>query len=223
MKTKIKVLIIFLIGITSISTFKVYADEYNTLNLVDTLKEEEIELKYSKYKETDKQITIYMFRGKGCGYCKAFLNFMNDIAEEYGKYFKLVTYEVWYDENNASLMTNVSNFLNKPASGVPYIIIGETVFSGYAKDYDENIKKAIMELYETDESDRYDVFEEIEKENNKSEKENTNIIVWNLLFITTATIIITANINSKFKKLEQSIETISKGNNTNDKNKEVEE
>ena len=70
-------------------------EDYNTLNLEDTLKEESIDLEFDNYEETDDQITIYLFRGKGCGYCRAFLTFLNSITEEYGKYFKLVSFETF--------------------------------------------------------------------------------------------------------------------------------
>ena len=39
----------------------------------ELLKAKEIELAYPDYKETDDQITIYMFRGTGCTYCRSFL------------------------------------------------------------------------------------------------------------------------------------------------------
>ena len=69
-------------------------DEYEHKNFKDTLAAESIELKNKDYKETDDQITIYMFRGQGCAYCRSFLEFLNSISNEYGKYFKLVSFEV---------------------------------------------------------------------------------------------------------------------------------
>lgn len=137
-----------------------FLEDYNTKNLKETLKEEEIELKYKGYKENKKQIPIYVFRGSGCQYCNGFLNFLNDNAEEYGKYFKLVSFEVWSDAKNADLLTEVSEFLEQPAGGVPYIIIGNQVFPGYAKEYEDAIKKAIKDEY--DSKNKYDVFEELE-------------------------------------------------------------
>ena len=142
--------------------FQIFAStDYETKNLKETLAAEEIELAYPDYKETDDQITIYMFRGTGCGYCKAFLTFLNSITEEYGKYFKLESYEVWSNQNNGELMQEVGEFLGEQAGGVPFIIIGDKVFPGYNEVYDEDIKTAIKDLY--DSKNRYDVFEEMEK------------------------------------------------------------
>ena len=142
MKKKIAIIVLMLLSI--IIPVKAFAKEqYKTLNLEETLAEEGIEKKFSNYKETDDQITIYMFRGKGCAYCKKFLEFLNGITEEYGKYFKLVSFESWYNDENSNLLTDISTFMGEPASGVPYIIIGDKVFGGYTDSYDESIKAAI--------------------------------------------------------------------------------
>ena len=148
------------------------ATKYQTMNLDEVLTQEEIEHNFSNYKETDNQITIYMFRGYGCGYCRNFLTFLNSIIDDYGKYFKLVAYETWYDQENYNYLNTISNFLGQPAQGVPYIIIGDKVFPGYASSYDEQIKEAIKKLYETKKEDRYDVMVEYEKSLKKSEKDD---------------------------------------------------
>ena len=86
MKNKLSIIILSII-IFAVFPFILKADTttYNTLNFQDTLKAEEIEEEFTNYKESDDQITIYMFRGQGCSFCRAYLNFMNSITEEYGK------------------------------------------------------------------------------------------------------------------------------------------
>ena len=148
---------------------KINVGEYKTMNLTEILTEEGIEVKYKDYKETDDQVTIYLFRGNGCGYCRAFLTFLNDNLEELGKYIKVVGFEVWYDEANSDLLSKVSAFLGTNAGGVPYIIIGDQVFPGYASSYDEGIRAAITSLY--DSKDRYDVFEAYNDEIAKAKRE----------------------------------------------------
>ena len=162
MKKKIKLLLIMLISLIIIP-LNVKAETYNTLDFKEALKDEGIEEKFKNYKPDDNAITIYMFRGKGCGFCRAYLEFMNSIADEYGKYFKMETYEVWNDSNNSALMNEVSTYLGQVATGVPYIIIGDQVFAGYNERYDESIKSKIKEVYDTKKSKRYDVFKEMEK------------------------------------------------------------
>ena len=109
------------------------------------------------YKENDKQAVIYMFRGDGCGYCRAFLTFLYSIVDEYGDKFKLVSFETWGDQKNAELFEKVlkHNGDDPSNSGVPYIVIGEKIFRGYAIDgsWDEDIKKAITDQYNNPKSD----------------------------------------------------------------------
>ena len=218
---KNKILSIITIFLLLLMPIKIFAStkEYETKNLIETLKEEKIELTYEKYKETDEQIIIYMFRGRECTYCKAFLTFLNGITEEYGKYFKLESYEVWYDQKNSDLMIEISEFLEQPATGVPYVIIGDKVFAGYADVYDEQIKTAIKELY--DSKDRYDVFEEMKKAETISNIKNIiNICTLPISIIGIISVLIITD--KKYKKLNQRItqleETyITKNDNENNK------
>lgn len=140
---------------------KINVEDYNTMNLVDTLKSESIEVKLKDYKESDDQVTIYLFRGTGCAYCRAFLTFLNELEPEYANKIKVVSFDAWYDEPSSILLENISSFLGEEAGGVPYIIIGKDVFPGYAADYNEGIKAAIDAEYVKE--DRYDVFEEYNK------------------------------------------------------------
>ena len=132
---KIVMFIAFLIGIP----MHTYAKSYTALNLEETLKKEKIDYDLSDYKETSNQITIYMFRGDRCGYCQNFLNFLKDNVKEYGKYFKLRSFEIWHNENNAALMKEVAQHFNKSVKGVPLIVIGEKTFQGYTSSYDKEL------------------------------------------------------------------------------------
>ena len=60
---------------------------YTSMNFDDALNEEEIEHDFRNYSENDDQAIIYLFRGKGCGFCRKFFTFLNDIVDDYGKYF----------------------------------------------------------------------------------------------------------------------------------------
>ena len=182
---------------------KVDISKYNTMNFTETLADEEIELKYTDYKESDDQVTIYLFRGKGCGYCRSFLNFLNDNAEEYGKYFKVVSFESWYDEDNSNLLDNISSYLGQPAQGVPFIIIGDQVYPGYASSYDDSIKSNLTALYEAQED--YDVFqdynESIDAENKAANASTNKVIIWNFIFVLVATTVVVLSV----KKAEKNI------------------
>lgn len=165
-----KFLLLIMISLLCFIPVSVNAQEkgYSSLNLDEALTEEGIDHDFSNYEENNDQAIIYLFRGKGCGYCKKFLTFLNSIVDDYGKYFKVVSYEVWYDQENASLLTKVSNYLGTSAEGVPYIVIGDKVFPGYASSYDEDIKDAIKKQY--DSKNEYDVMEKLSVDSNSNSK-----------------------------------------------------
>lgn len=199
--------------------------DYQTLNLDEALTQENIEHDFSNYKESNDQVIIYLFRGNGCGFCRNFLTFLNSIVDEYGKYFRVVSFEVWGDSNNAALKEEVSTFLNYRSEGVPYIVIGDQVFPGYNNSFDDAIKEKIMSEYEKDEKDRYDVFAEMDKaqkeEANKGKVNYFLIIFCNLLFIISATAIVLAFVNTKHNELLDEIEEIREKLNIENENKVV--
>ncbi len=221
MKNLKKVLLVLMIGLIAFP-LSIKADEksYKTLNLDEALTEEEIEHDFSNYSENDDQMTIYLFRGKGCGYCKKFLTFLNSIVDEYGKYFKLESYEVWYNEDNAELMQGVSKYMNEDASGVPFIIIGDKVFSGYSESYDDEIKAKIKEEYDKDKKDRVNKIEEYKKNGNKDEKKDEDesgmfsVVVFSVLFTAICTSAVSIYFVKKTNVLEERIEKLEtkKGN-----------
>lgn len=180
-----KKLIIILITLCMIIPTSVFAEEYKFSNLKETLAEENITADLSDYKETEDQAIIYMFRGKGCSYCRSFLNFLNSIVKEYGTYFRLVSYEVWYEKENNTLMQEVASTLSKTVEGVPFIVIGDKIFDGYGASYDESIKSAIKEEYNNKNSN--DVMKKLGKENQiKEESSNSSkafSIIWNILIV----------------------------------------
>ena len=216
---KNKLIIILLILCMMVIPFRANAKELSniTLNLRETLADEGIEESFSDYSENDDQITIYMFRGKGCGYCRKFLEFLNSITDEYGKYYKLVAFEVWNDSENNSLMEEVSEYLEEPAEGVPYIIIGDKIFTGYAESYNNQIKDAITSLYNTEKSERYDVFDKMDlkedKEDTKKESSsmsNKVIIILDLVIILVGAISLIGYNSYKFKQYDLKIEELEK-------------
>ena len=166
--------------------------KYNTLNFKEILAQENIKEEFKDYTETDDQITIYLFRGKGCGFCRAFLNFINSITNEYGQYFKVVSFEVWGDAENSDLLGRIADFMEVDAGGVPYIIIGDQVFPGYADTYDDGIKSAITTLYNAEE--KYDVFEAYNNAIKEAKQEefnkSTRPVIFNGVFVAIGVVIV---------------------------------
>lgn len=144
--------------------------KYSSTNLQESLFDEEISSDLGSYKETDDQINIYLFRGKGCSHCHEFLEYVStDLIKEYGNYFKIVSYEVWGNEDNAELFKKVATFMGDSGRGVPYIIIGNQSFVGYISTMNDDIIAALKKAYEN----KYDVMEEIKKAPEVEENEET--------------------------------------------------
>lgn len=182
---------------------KVDLSTYNFKNLEETLKEENISADLSNYRENDKQIIIYMFRGKGCSHCQEFLNYVaNTLISKYGDKFKLVSFETWNDINNSKLLNTVASFLGDQAGGVPYIIIGDKTFLGYGSSMNEEIESTITSLYNS--KKRYDVFKEINKKE-KKEVSNLAVIVCNVCITTASVALIITYINFVKKQLIEEI------------------
>ena len=197
-----------------------FAAENKSLNLTEVIEQEnaaaeenegeKIESKLGSYTESDDKATVYLFRGLGCGYCRGFINYLNNNIDELGKYFNLVSYEVWYDQDNNDLMQKVANFTGVPAQGVPYIIVGERVFDGFTEEaYGEEFKNAVIELYNS--KDRYDVFEAMEKaEKDAKNAENvkTNkVIIWNAVFSAVTICAVGVMIYVSHKKMAELIDS----------------
>ena len=185
-----------------------------TQNLEEALTEEGIKHDLKDYKESEDKINIYLFRGNGCGHCKNFITFLYENIDELGKYFNLVSYEIFYNEDNSKLMSEVSKFFGEEATGVPYIVIGDKYFSGFGEGMKEDIKKAIKDLY--DSKERYDVFEEMDKpvEDISNVKDTSpQVIAWNAFFIAVATAVILFINNRQFKELNAKIDKLQKNNN----------
>lgn len=114
--------------------------------------------------DDNKKINIYFFHGNGCPHCEEAQEFFDSIEDEYSQYYNFIDYEVWYDEDNAELMQKIADSLGQEVTGVPYLIIGKKTWSGYSTDYDEEIKQAIKDEYETALDSRYDVMDYVTNE-----------------------------------------------------------
>ncbi len=202
MKKLIVVFCLFMILPILTNAKSINLSDYTVTSLEEALKEEEISYDFSNYQENDQQITIYLFRGKNCGFCRKFLTYVaSTLIPNYGNKFKVITFEVWNHSDNSELFDQTAEFLGDKADGVPYIIIGDQTFNGYAEDMNSSITAAIDKLYAS--SDRYDVFEEMGKVKNPSSNTVT-IVLWCLSF----TILSTGILLYKNHQLEVQLEEL---------------
>ncbi len=135
-----------------------YDNDENTTKATTT---NEDTLTYTKYDviidnvtKEDNKVNIYFFYGNGCPHCENELSFFDEIEDEYGKYYNLYIFEVWYDDYNSNLLKIFSYSMGKSVNSVPYTIIGNEVISGFAEVSKNQIKNAIIKNYNED----YDVY-----------------------------------------------------------------
>lgn len=93
-------------------------------------------------------VLIYEFYGNGCPHCTNSFVWFDYIEEEYGKYFDLVKFEVWYNQDNSNLMMEVGKTLGDNVSGVPYIVVGDKSFIGFGETSKQEILDQILFEYE---------------------------------------------------------------------------
>lgn len=213
MKKIISILLVGLLFIPSLINAKeISYSDYKTYTLKEVLEEEGIDIDLGDYKESDDKINIYLFRGKGCTVCRNFVTFLANNVEEYGKYFNLVAFEVWYDNDNEKLLYEVAEVFGDEVDGVPYIVIGDESFPGFlaTDEYQESIFTAIKKLY--DSKDRYDVFDELNKPKEETKDSSSSIILWNLFFTTVATLVIIFVNDRHYKELNAKLDRIIKKN-----------
>jgi len=154
-----KILIILLSVCLVLFPAVLNASEIESLNLEEVLKSEGIAPSFDKYKESEKQTTIYFFRTAGDSNSNNFLNYLNSIYNDYGEFFKVKTYEVGANSENKKLMDNTIDYLNSDVTSTPFIIIGDVHFISYDEGVNENIIKAIVMDYESEE--KVDIIDEV--------------------------------------------------------------
>lgn len=92
---------------------------------------------------SEKDLNIYLFYGDGCPHCTEEEEWFKTYLEK-NKNIKIHRYEVWYDTDNQEKYSKVHEILNDKSNGIPYLIIGESVISGFDKDLTpERIKNAV--------------------------------------------------------------------------------
>ncbi len=94
---------------------------------------------------------IYLFYSDSCPHCAA-LEAHIDKEYKHDKDVKLYKYEI-HQEKNQTLWEDVQKLMNQEAKGVPYYIIGDTVYQGYnntpswEETVDDGINKAKTSNY----------------------------------------------------------------------------
>jgi len=80
-----------------------------------------------------KPVTLTIFYGNGCPHCEKELVFLDQLKKDYSN-LTIRKLEVWYDLNNASILSGVAGVLSIKSYGVPVTVIGQETVVGYFND-----------------------------------------------------------------------------------------
>lgn len=118
---------------------------------------------------SEKELNIYLFYGDGCPHCKEEEKWFEDYIKK-NDFIKIHRYEVWHDKDNQEKYSEVHNILNDTSSGIPYLIIGETVISGFDEEITpERIKNAVEYYKNINYKDKVGIYLGVVEDKNEEE------------------------------------------------------
>ena len=93
---------------------------------------------------------LYFFYGDGCPHCAKEEVFLDAMEEKYGN-LEIYRYEVWHNSENAQTLSNIAQALDINIQGVPVLIGGDKVITGYYNDQTtgKKVEELIQELTTT--------------------------------------------------------------------------
>jgi len=81
----------------------------------------------------EQKVNAYFFWGEGCPHCKQEEAFLAELKENYPN-LKIYDFEIYKNRKNALLLQKVGRQLGVDVSGVPFLVIGDTNFSGFSQN-----------------------------------------------------------------------------------------
>ena len=122
-------------------------------------------------KAKENEVNMYLFYGKECPHCHALLDFLEPYVKSHSN-VKLYKYEVWHNEDNQVLYKEVHTLLNNNSNGIPFLVIGNTVISGYNEEQTpDTIRNAVSFYSKTEYKDKVGIYLGVVEDNEKEEVE----------------------------------------------------
>ncbi|MBE6158456.1 MAG: hypothetical protein E7159_01365 [Firmicutes bacterium] len=104
------------------------------------------EITGSEIKEN--KINLYLFHGAECPHCEEERKWLLQIEKDYKDYLEVYYFEVWHDNDNATIMNKVKSEFGIIKSGVPLTVIGDEYFIGFSDAIGSKIENKIKEYAE---------------------------------------------------------------------------
>ncbi len=94
-----------------------------------------------------KGVILYQFYGQGCPHCASQDNFLDDMEQKYSS-LKVERYEIYLNEENRQLFSEMTEAFNTEIKGVPTIFIDKKVIMGYSSSLGRQIEEEIQRCLE---------------------------------------------------------------------------
>lgn len=94
------------------------------------------------------QVVIYVFRGEGCPYCRAEMEFLTVLKERYPQ-IAVRDYEIYYNEENRLYLRQMLAEHGKEPGGVPTTFIGDRYWVGFSDAVAYQIEAAVASCLQT--------------------------------------------------------------------------
>jgi hypothetical protein len=78
-------------------------------------------------------VNIYLFWREGCPHCERAITYVHRLETE-NPSVHVQYYDVWNDAAARALLVRIGELLDADASSVPFVVVGDAVFSGYLDD-----------------------------------------------------------------------------------------
>lgn len=121
------------------------------------------------------KINLHLFWGNGCPHCEEMMEYLDGLSDDYKACFNLVKHEVWYDKAEKALMQKVATYFNESVGGVPYYVIGEKSYSGFATSGGDELKAAIVKA--ANDENYKDVVTELSNSNDKEDDKTADSVI----------------------------------------------
>jgi glutaredoxin len=92
----------------------------------------------------DSKVTIYLFWGDGCPHCETAKLYLNEMLQTEDE-VELVTYEVWYVEENQRIFIEMAAAFGFEPRAVPTIFVGNQYWEGFNDQIKEEIQKTVKD------------------------------------------------------------------------------
>jgi len=89
---------------------------------------------------------VYFFYGEYCSYCHAVMPFIANLSKKYPE-VNIQVLEISQNRTNQETYNSVFRRLNRAPTGVPVVVIGETVLAG-SRDIPEKLEALIRQRFQ---------------------------------------------------------------------------